>query len=489
MDENNGNLQLGEITVLGNILSDSEGRLILTAVQLLSADDFLDERNRAVFNSMLEINAKGNVPDLALVSETLKSNHLYDAIGGDGYLEMLLEKAARIAPIEGYIKAIKDRNLLNKFVKKLRETADIAASQPISDVSEFIGKAENEINEIAKERSVKEAKRLAEISPSLVGQWVEQSKEFREKGISPTGITGIPTGYEALDNLTKGWHKGHLIIIGARPSVGKTAFTLNLLYNVAVKNIPVIFFSLEMASESIEMRLLELASNLTSTEINSLDFTPDSTADKIKVNCKNPTETANVTKLQNGLKALGKLPFYVDENPGTTMLDIAAKCRKLMNGQNIKAGVIAIDYIGLINSTKGNMDRNQQVAEISRGLKLLAKELKVPIIALSQLSRDSAKRGADHRPQLTDLRDSGTLEQDADMVFFLYREDYFNDGKKGKKDGEEAPVQEETYSPISQVDLNLAKNRDGSLGTVKFIFDKEHCQFSAREDDFSDGGF
>lgn len=485
MEENSDKLQLNEIAVLGNILSDNSGYTILTAIQHLTPDNFSDIRNKTIFEAMAAINAKGETPDYVTVVDTLENQHMLEAIGGQEYLDLIVNNTTRIGSIEGYISRIKDNALLQRFLGKLKNIYEGALVKPISDVSDFIGTAEKEINEIAKERSVKEAKRLAEISPSLVNQWVEQSKEFRERGIPADGITGVKTGYEKLDFLTKGWHKGNMIIVGARPSVGKTAFTLNLLYNVAKQKIPVIFFSLEMSSEAIEMRLLELASDLTSTEINSMDFAPDSTPDKLKVNCHSREEEAKVSKLKLGLDTLAELPFYVDENPGTTMMDIAAKCRKLIKGQNIKAGLIAIDYIGLIQSPKGgnNDSRNQQVADISRQLKQLARELKVPIIALSQLSRESAKRGQDHRPQLTDLRDSGSLEQDADMVFFLYRADYFNDNKKD--DEEEV---EEEYSPNSLVELSLQKNRDGQLGTVKYVFDKEHCRFTAQTDEDDYGG-
>lgn len=474
-------LNLNEITILGNILTDTSGNNMLTAAQLLKAEDFSDERNEIVYQGMLEINSKGQKPDMASLVDTLTNMKKIDDIGGIEYLNSILENTSSFASIETYISRLKDNALLKKFLTKLKSVYDQATVNPIKDVSEFIGKAETEINEIAKQRSIKEAKRLEEISPSLVSQWVEQTKEIKESGNRADGVTGVRTGYEALDKLTKGWHKGNMIIIGARPSVGKTAFALNLLYKVASQNIPVIFFSLEMSDVAIEMRLLELASGLNSTQINSMMFEPDSTSSRLKIKPKNNDEASNVDLLQQGLKELGRLPFYVDENPGTNMLDISAKCRKLINGQNIKAGVIAIDYIGLINSSsKSNNDsRQNQVAEISRQLKQLARELKIPIIVLSQLSRDSDKRTVtNHKPRLTDLRDSGALEQDADMVFFLYREDYF-DSDKGEEN-------KQKYNSISSVDLNLAKNRDGQLGTVKFVFDKEHCKFDALETDYQE---
>ncbi len=492
MPEEKTEVDINELTILGNIMVDNTGNQMLTAVQHLTVDDFSDQRNQAVYRAMLEINSQGEAPDMALVVDTLKNDKAYEAIGGIDYLRYIVDNTARIASIDSYIRRIKDKALLKKFLSKCMDIVNVAQSQPINDVSGFIGMAETQINEIAKERSIKEASRLSEISPILVNKWVKQAKRFREEGISPNGVTGVTSGYPELDRLTKGWNPGQLIIIGARPSVGKTAFVLNLLYNAAKAHKPVIFFSLEMKASSIEMRLLELASNLTNDEINRMDFRQDSTADRLIVDCKNDEERAKVAQLQRGMDSLGKLPFYIDENPGTTVEDIAAKCRKLIKGQNIQASLIAIDYLGLIQPSRHTQgdSRTNQVAEISRSLKKLALELEVPIIALSQLSRDSAKRGNDHKPILTDLRDSGSLEQDADMVFFLYRPDYFVG--VDKKPGESNEGQENEpgeNSPISSVDLMLSKNREGALATTKFIFDKEHCNFTIRaEDDDIPGG-
>ncbi len=485
MADENISIELNEVTILGNIILDNTGNQMLTAVQHLTVDDFTDPRNKLVYQAMLEINSQGETPDIALLVSTLENDKSLDTIGGMTYLNEIISNTARIASIETYIKSIKDKALLKKFLAKCKDVVDVAQTQPIDDVSEYIGRAETEINEIAKERSIKEASKLSEISPELVEKWVKQSKRFREEGIDPSGITGAKTGYEPLDKLTHGWNPGQLIIIGARPAVGKTAFTLNLLYNVAKAKKPVIFFSLEMKAASIEMRLLELASDLTAEEINKMDFAQNSTPSHLVVNVKSKEESAKVAKLQQGLNTLAELPFYVDENPGTTVLDIAAKCRKLIKGQNIQASLVAIDYIGLIEPSKKTAgdSKTNQVGEISRSLKKLANELEIPIIALSQLSRDSAKRGADHKPILTDLRDSGALEADADMVFFLYRPDYFGDDKKEDGNSDSTNDDQEEQSPISSVDLMLSKNREGSLGTVKFVFDKPHCHFAVRADD------
>lgn len=477
------NLELNEISVLGNILLDNDGYQMLTAVQYLVPEDFTDPKNRYIYSAMLEINSKGQTPDIATVVTSLKNNKTFDAAGGAEYIDTITKKTARIASIDVYIQNIKDKALLSRVAGKAKQIYDATQTSAIPDISSFIAKAAEEMNELAKQRTIKDALSLGEVAPALVNIWNQESKDARDKGIKRNGIVGISTGYQSLDYLTKGFKKQNMIIIGARPSVGKTAFCLNLLYNVARKEGPVIFFSLEMSATSILSRLLTLTTNLSSDEINALDFMPDSKSEKLKVNTNgNPDIASKVDSLQHGLNTLSKLPFYIDENPGTNVNDIAAKCRKLIKGQNIQAKLIAIDYLGLIGTTSKSDNRANQVAEITRAIKLLAKELNVPIIVLSQLSRDSAKRGADHKGQLTDLRDSGAIEQDADLVFFLNRPDYYNDNGDEKKQ-DDIPDEDQESKNISEVELSLKKNRDGALGDIHFIFDKVHCQFNEKAED------
>lgn len=465
--------------LLGNILSDSTGQKMLTAVQYISPSDFTDENNSIVYSALVEINQSGKIPDISLLQNKLADNKQLDKVGGLAFVRDLVDHVV-MTPIEPLISTIKDRALLNRFVSKLKELYDKATEEKVENVSEFIGKAETEINEIAKQRSIKEALRLNEISPSLVIDWVEQTKDARAKGIRANGIIGLETGYEELDSVTKGWQKSHMIIIGARPSVGKTAFALQLLYNVAKRNIPVIFFSLEMDAKKIEERLLAMATGLSSYDMHTMMYEPSSTAEKLIIQTKGDLElAAKVKRLQAGLKELSKMPFYIDDNPGTTMLDISAKCRKLINGQNIKAGLIAIDYLGLIQSNRKTDNRQNEVADISRQIKQLARDLRLPIIVLSQLSREVTKRGVkDHTPQLSDLRDSGALEQDADLVFFLDRDDYYKKNNSDLIDSEEDNKTKKDDG-FSDVKLILSKNRDGVLKTLKFTFDKPHCRFTS----------
>lgn len=497
-EEQVGNsLQLDEVSILGNIFLDDSGEVILTVSQHLVADDFSDHRNKEIFRACLSVQQKGRAVDLSSVTEELKNTKVYDSIGGESYLHQVIDSTVRIAPVENYITSVKEKSLLNRFLNKIDNILTDAKNKPIKDVDEFIGKAADDILEISQQRNVAEAKSLEQISEDVVAKLVKQSEEFKKNGIPANGVTGVPSGYKKIDDLTKGWHKGDMVVIGARPSVGKTAFALNLLYQVAKKKKPVVFFSLEMSAESIVLRLLNLASGLSSVEINTMEYKPGSTKNKVLVDTHgDPEIAARVQKLQRGLDELISLPFYIDDNPGSKMMDISTKCKKLQNQiREIKKqdiGLIAIDYLGLItSSSKGGGDnRQQEVADISRQIKQMARQLEVPVIALTQLSRDSEKR-TDHKPQISDIRDSGAIEQDADMIFMLYRPDYYTKQQGMKSDEKSTPDEEmeDDKSPISKVQVILLKNRNGATGEVPFIFDKEHCLFNVMESDHFEDSF
>jgi replicative DNA helicase len=477
-------LDLNEVNILGNVLFDSGEDAMLAVSRDLVPEDFMDPRNRTIYKVIIDLWKKNIHPDLATLTNELKNQHAYEEIGGADYLNKIAANTLSVAPLQNYVSILKERSLLNRFLTKLRDLQNEAAAKPIENVSEFIGKAEEDILKITRARNAGDYMDASTLSENLVSKFVEQTEFYKKNGIKPNGITGTPTGYGDMDNLTKGWHKGDMIVVGARPSVGKTAFALNLLYQVAKKGTPVIFFSLEMNALSIAMRLLEMTSGLTQDEINSLEFMEGSTKDRILINAKNDKETAIYNALQRGMNELSSLPFYINDNPGSKMMDIAVNCQKLKN-LIPNVGLIAIDYIGLItapSSGRGNSDsRQQEVADISRQIKQLARTIEVPIIALSQLSRDSVKR-PDHRPQLSDLRDSGAIEQDADLIFMLYRADYYNQPDAS----EEERAKAELNNPISSVDVSLVKNRNGQIGLLSFIFDKPHCSFSIAQRDPND---
>ncbi len=498
-ETNNATLQLDEVSILGNILFDDSGETMLTTTQHLVPEDFSDYRNREIYRACMSVQQKGRTVDLASITEELKNNKLFDSIGGEAYLDSIMDNTVRIAPVENYITSVREKSLLNNFLNKIDNILSDAKTKPIKDISEFIGKSADEILEISQRRNVAQAKSLDQVSENVVAKLVKQTEEFKKNGIKANGVTGVPTGYAEADKFTKGWHKGDMIVIGARPSVGKTAFALNLLYQVAKKQKPVIFFSLEMSAESIAMRLLNLVSGLSSDEINSLEYMPGSTKQHVLIDTHdNRAIASKAQKLQRGFDELVSLPFYIDDNPGSKMMDIATKCKKLQNQiREIKKqdiGLIAIDYLGLITSPGhgGSESRQQEVSDISRQIKQMARQLEVPVIALTQLSRDSEKR-PDHTPQISDIRDSGAIEQDADMIFMLYRPDYYTkqQGMGKDKENQEGNNQqeEEENSPISKVEVILIKNRNGSTGKIPFIFDKEHCSFNVSDLDRAEEGF
>ena len=482
-------LQLDEISILGNILLDPTGDSFLVASQRVTPEDFTDIRNQAIFRACLSLNRKGINPDFATVQEELKNAKEFDEIGGEEYLNAVVEKAVTQGSIENYLASVKDKAVFNRYINELNDIIKEAKSTPISDISEFIGSRTDKILEISQQRRITAAKSLSDVSDALVARLVKQTKDFKEKNIPLSGMTGVRTGYEALDNLTKGWHPGDMVVVGARPSVGKTAIALNLLYQVARQHKPVVFFSLEMSAEQIALRLLNLTSGLNSERINEFDYQEQSTKDNLVIDTHGDSDAAaDAIKLQHGLNELTSLPFYIDDNPGSKMMDIATKCKQLQNTilqkekQNI--ALIAIDYIGLITSpSKANAgSRQQEVSDISRQIKQMARTLSVPVIALTQLSRDSEKR-PDHRPQMSDIRDSGSIEQDADMIFMLYRSDYYENQKNyGPGESQEEAQEQNSNSPISQVSVSLMKNRNGATGALTFMFDKEHCSFNILDD-------
>ncbi len=474
--EDSDNKILNEMNIIYDILMDSSGDDLLSVSNDLTPDDFIDPRNRIIFKTILDMFNKDIKPDIATLTSELKNLQLFDEIGGLDYLNQIFQSSLGVSSVQGYVKQVKDKSLITHFIDTLKKITDEAVNKPIDNISEFIGTSETEILKITRSRRAGFYVGAGELSDDLVTNLVKQTKDFKENGVKPNGVTGVPTGYSEMDQLTKGWHKGDMVVIGARPSVGKTAFAIQLLYKVAKRGTPVLFFSLEMSSLSIAMRLLEMTSGLSSDEINSFDFLEKSTKEHILVNTKSASEAAEVAKLQRGMDELAALPFYINDNPGSRMMDISVNCQKIKNSIP-KLGLIAIDYLGLITSQarKGGQDsRQQEVADISRQIKQLARTLEVPIIALSQLSRDTEKR-QDHAPQLSDLRDSGAIEQDADMIFMLYREDYYS---KGNEKEDEASAVTESNNPISQVRISLLKNRNGAIGYIDFIFDKEHCTFN-----------
>lgn len=469
---------LDEKALLYAIVADSTGQTYLDVCNELSKNSFQDERNGIIFDAISDISSNKQDINIVNLITTLKNKHQLEDIGGEEYLnEILNDNATIVVSYQDCVNSIKERSLLATFISKLKDIVSKATTESITSTSDFLAESEEEILKITNKRKNSPVMTMDKVASSIVSRLASQTIKFQKKGKKLNGITGLETGYSTLDKITKGWNEQEYIVIGARPSVGKTAFVLQLLYNVAKKGTPVLFFSLEMDEISIGMRLLTHTSGLNTTEINSIAIAAESRYNHIIGSVNSPEERANISKLQNGLIELSQLDFYIDSNPGVKMIDIIAKAKKIFNSTHGKIGLIAIDYLQLISFPGNNSSANEEVTKISKSLKQLARDLNVPIIVLSQLSRSAEKdenKGKPREIKLSDLRDSGSIEQDADKVFFLSRADYQNNTEDG------------ISSPFSKITLDLKKSRNGELGQINFNFDKEHCNFSEITDNYDD---
>lgn len=483
--------QIAEMAVIGGMMIDSSALYKVTGQ--LNSNDFEDERNQIIFDAIIILLQKGLEVNLVSVAEQLQLLKKLKYICGQQYLVDCTYQIPLTSDVQEYINIVKDKSLARRFFGLLKNLENEYETKEIEDLSEFIGAAEKSILEITKQRRVSEFLASKDIINVLVER-LDNERAERERNIGkrPSYLTGTPTGYEDMDRKIGGFQKGSLIILAARPSVGKTALALNFAAKAAHCGVPVGIFSLEMSSEQIMLRLASEKAHLSTGDILQLPLKHGTTY----FDTNFPTEREEQTKiasLNSALDILANDPIFIDDYGGNKLMDIQAKARKLKNSHP-DLGLIVIDYIGLINSSGKNYkgDRQQEIAEYSRSLKQLAKELEVPILCLCQLSRNVEQR-TNHRPALSDLRDSGAIEQDADQVFFIYREDYYNNNKDDKAqgnnqsdippeppiEGEEPNGQSAPSSGNSMVELILAKNRSGELATFKFMFMKQFCRFES----------
>ena len=481
-----------EMAVIGGMLIDDSA--LHKVLGLIEKNDFGEDKNQIIFESIVALLDKGSVVSLVSVSEELKNRKKLKYVGGAEYLTQCIDAIPFTNEIQYYINIVKDKSLIRSFFETLNQIQNDFDKREITDLSEFIGDAEKRIVNVTKQRRISDFIDAKTIVGSLVSKLDEKTHKREELiGRRPPYLTGTPTGFVDLDKLIGGFQPGDLIILAARPSVGKTALALNFAAKASHQKIPVGIFSLEMSAQQVIMRLLSERSKLSTFEIEQL---PLKKSERF-FNTESVDDIEQQTKIQSLNKAmeiLAKEPLYIDDSGYVKLIDIQAKTRKLKNNHP-DLGLIVVDYIGLINSSNKNSkgDRQQEIAEISRGLKALAREIQVPILALCQLSRNVESR-SNHIPQLSDLRDSGAIEQDADQVFFIYREDYYanqKDGGADKKEGTyippEPPIEgigdeSDQANSNSEVKLLLAKNRNGPLGTISFMFLKKFCHFELTYD-------
>lgn len=431
---------LAEQAVLGSIFISPE-KLIMVR-EFISPDDFYKYSHKVIFRAMITLADRNDAIDAATVRNILDDQGDLQNIGGLGYIVELVNSVPTSANAEFYAKIVSEKAMLRDIISKLTDTVNMAYEGNDSD--EIIATAEKALVDINEHSNRSGFRKMSDVLKVNY-----ENLELRSQQTSD--VTGLPTGFRDLDRITTGLHPDQLIILAARPAVGKTAFVLNIAQNVGTKqNRPVAIFSLEMGAESLVDRMLAAEGMVDSHSLRTGQLTDQ--------------DWNNVTIAQG---ALADAPIYIDDTPGIKITEIRARSRKLSQEVDDGLGLIVIDYLQLISGTRPE-NRQQEVSEISRQLKILAKELKVPVIALSQLSRGVEQR-QDKRPVLSDIRESGSIEQDADIVAFLYRDDYY------RREGEEA----EEIVEDNTVEVILEKNRAGARGTVKLMFQKEYNKFSS----------
>ena len=435
-----------ERTILGAILLDNS--VCNEAAESLQPDDFYLDAHRRIFARMLELSEGGRAIDIITLTEALGQKKEVESVGGVAYISSLIDGVPHSPSVEQYVKIVKDKSLLRNLISAANNAIARAVEQgePAEDIIES---AESAIFQIAEDR----------IGQGFIGipQIVKESfgsiDALLRRG---QRITGLATHFEKLDEMTSGLQPSDLIIIAARPSMGKTAFAINIAENAAVmENKVVAVFSLEMSRESLLLRMLCSQSRIDSHRLRTGTLYRE-----------------DHPKLMAGMEALAQAPIFIDDTPGISLSEMRAKCRRLKQAQG-RVDMIVVDYLQLMSAAppgggRRYENRTQEVSAISRGLKALAKEMRVPVVALSQLSRSPEARTGNNRPQLSDLRESGAIEQDADVVAFIFREEVY---KKDDPDLE------------GIAEIIIAKQRNGPTGTLKLAFVKRSTRFENMAED------
>lgn len=435
-----------EQAVLGAVFLSQDA--LVESMEYVDAEDFYQHANQLVFQAMINLNEQESPVDVVTVQNELDRLNQIEDIGGVSYLAELANAVPTAANISYYARIVKNKAVLRRLINAGTNIVSRSFEES-EDLDTIIDQSEKDIMEVSENRSHQGFRKISDVVKSSFN---EIDKLYSED----TDVTGLSTGYKDLDNLTTGLHKDELIILAARPGVGKTAFALNLAQNAATKDqATVAIFSLEMGAEQLVNRMICSEGSI---DANSLR------TGQLDENQWNSLVVA--------MGSLSRTNVYIDDTPGVKMAEIRSKCRRLLK-ESGNLDLIIIDYLQLIEGT-GQENRQQEVSVISRNLKKLAKELHVPVIALSQLSRGVEQR-QDKRPMLSDIRESGSIEQDADIVAFLYRDDYYRD-----EDGDDnSEPQDQEDQDVGEVEVIVSKNRSGPRGTAKLLFVKSYNKFSS----------
>ena len=431
-----------EQSVLGAMLLEREA--IPRAIEVLPEDSFYDGRHGRIYGAIRALFERGDPVDLVTLTQELRRRADLEAVGGPHYLTELTARVASAANVEYHARIIAERSLLRKFI----ETATLLvgkAYEPGTDAFELLDEAERDVFAISDQQLRRSAVSLAEVVMSTM-------KRLDAIHGSEGGIIGVPSGLSRVDAFTSGWQPSDMIIIAARPSMGKTAFSLAIARNAALhpqKPAGVAYFSLEMSADQLAQRLLTSEARVD--------------AQAARTGRMSDEEWRRIAQAASRLNAA---PIYIDDTPGLSILELRAKCRRLKAEHDV--GLVIVDYLQLMHGTTNSKspNREQEIAQISRSLKALAKELNVPVIALSQLSRAVETRGGDKRPQLSDLRESGSIEQDADVVAFLYRAERYG-----------ITVDEDGNSTEGVAEVIIGKQRNGPIGTATVAFVNQYARF------------
>lgn len=424
---------IAEQAVLGSMLVDKDS--VIAAIEFLKPDDFYREDNKEIYAAMLELYGTGSHIDTITLKEQLTLRGTLDKVGNIAYLANLIDNVPTTSNIESYVKIVEEKSTIRQLIKAANDILKMGYSQT-EEVDAIIEQTEKRIFDVLQNRN---SKGYASIKEILITTFDMIEKMYQNKN----KVSGIESGFIDLDSKISGLNPSELIIVAARPAMGKSAFVLNIAdYVAAHTKTPVMVFSLEMSKEQMVNRILCSESEIDSMKLRNADLSSE-----------------DWLKLGKASGKLAEIPLYIDDSPGLTSSELRAKCRKAKLEKNI--GLIIIDYLQLMESKSKSPSRQQEISEISRSLKILAKELSVPVIALSQLSRATESR-TDHRPMLSDLRESGAIEQDADIVLFLHREDYYN--------------QETEKKNVAEV--IISKNRNGATGTVELAWLGQYTKFA-----------
>lgn len=427
-----------EMSLLGAVMIDTDA--IVRIADNISVQDFYDERHQRIYEAIKKLYERHSPVDILTLSNQLKDDGFLEVVGGATYLTELTNYVPTAAHVEHYADIVSDKALRRRLIKASTDIASIGYDEG-RPVREIIEEAEVELFQV----SQKHVKQDIESVESILATSFERLDELHRSGGK---VRGIPTGFRDLDNIIAGWQKSDLVILAARPAMGKSVLSLNFAHKVATKSeMPVLYFSLEMSKDQLVDRMLAMESGVNAWNIRTGQLTND-----------------DWERLSTAMGTLAEAPIYIDDTAGITVSDMRTKARREQHQRQL--GLIIVDYLQLMSGGSrfgGESNRVQEISEISRGLKSLARELNVPVIALSQLSRSVESRSP-QIPQLADLRESGSIEQDADMVMFIYRDEYYNP---------------ETTEKPHVTDLLIRKHRNGPIGNVELYFDADKQIFKS----------